>query len=41
MNSQPYIIAAYALTLIVTLVLLVSSYRSMRRAERAADDLRR
>ncbi|HUE78604.1 MAG TPA: heme exporter protein CcmD [Sphingomicrobium sp.] len=41
MNPWPFVIAAYAVTIIAVGALLLWSYRSMRRAEAAADQLRR
>ena len=41
MNPWPFVIAAYALTLLATAGLLVWAAAGMRRAERAADALRR
>ena len=41
MNPWPFVIAAYAVSLSVTAVLLVLSFASMRRAEAEADKLRR
>ena len=40
MNPRPFVIAAYAVTLIGTAALLLASYVSMRRAEADADRLR-
>jgi hypothetical protein len=40
MNPWPFVIAAYAIALIATAVLLLASYVSMRRAEAAAESLR-
>lgn len=40
MNRWAFVIAAYAIALIGTLVLVGWSYAAMRRAERAADALR-
>lgn len=39
MNHWSFVIAAYAVTLGATALLLVLSWRSMRRAERAALDI--
>ena len=39
MNYWPFIIGAYAIALGATAVLLLRSWRSMRRAERAAEDV--
>ncbi|MBD3759424.1 heme exporter protein CcmD [Sphingomonadaceae bacterium G21617-S1] len=41
MNHWPFIAAAYALTIIGTLAVLVASFVRMRRAERQADALTR
>jgi hypothetical protein len=41
MNHWPFIIAAYAITAIGTIGLTGWSFVAMRRAERAADELRR
>lgn len=41
MNHLPFIIGAYAATLIGTIGLAALSYVQMRRAERGADQLRR
>ena len=41
MNQWPFVIAAYAVTITATLALLIWAYRSMRRAEAAADLLKR
>ena len=38
MNHWAFVIAAYAIALGATAVLLLLSWRSMRRAERAAED---
>ena len=40
MNHQNFVIAAYAVTALGILWLLVSSYLNMRRSEDLADDLR-
>ena len=39
MSHWPFVVAAYAIALGATAVLLVLSWRSMRRAEQAALDL--
>jgi hypothetical protein len=39
MNHWPFIIAAYALTFVGTVTILVLSYLSMRRAEAALAEL--
>jgi protein-S-isoprenylcysteine O-methyltransferase Ste14 len=41
MNHWPFIIAAYALTIGGTLAILLWSWRTMRRAERSAEQLKR
>lgn len=41
MNHWPFILAAYALTILSTLALLGGSWRAMRRLERKADELGR
>ena len=40
MNHWPFIIAAYAVTIVGTLALVLASYRAMREAEASADALR-
>jgi hypothetical protein len=40
MNHWPFIVGAYALTILPTLALVAVSYRAMRRAEAQADALR-
>jgi hypothetical protein len=41
MNDQwDFVIAAYAVTAVGTMAVLIHSYIAMRRAERRADDLR-
>ncbi len=40
MNPWPFVIAAYAVTIAGTGVLLVASFAAMRRAESEADELR-
>ena len=40
MNHWPFIIAAYVLTIIATVTVLVWSLTAMRRAEAAVNDLR-
>ena len=39
MNPWPFVIAAYAIAVTATLALILWSRRSMRRAEKAADEL--
>lgn len=39
MNPWPFIVAAYGLTCLGTVVIFVSSYVAMRRAEKKADEL--
>jgi hypothetical protein len=41
MSPWSFVIAAYALAILLTLVLTADSFIRMRRAERAADALRR
>ena len=41
MNHLPFILGAYAAAFVGTVVLTWVSYRSMRKAESDADDLRR
>ena len=41
MNPWPFVIAAYGVAVALTIVLLIWSYSSMRRAEAAADALKR
>jgi Heme exporter protein D (CcmD) len=41
MNHWSFVIAAYAITLVATAVLLAWAYASMRKAEGAADELKR
>ena len=41
MNPWPFVIAAYSVALVLTAVLLLWSFASMRRAEAAADALKR
>ena len=41
MNPWPFVIAAYGVAVALTAALLVSAYVSMRRAETAAENLRR
>jgi heme exporter protein CcmD len=41
MNHSAFIIAAYAVALLATAGLLLWAYASMRKAERAAEDLKR
>jgi hypothetical protein len=41
MNQWPFVIAAYAVAAGGTIALVVGSFVAMRRAERAADALRR
>jgi hypothetical protein len=40
MNAWPFIVGAYALTILGTLAILVWSYLAMRRAETEADTFR-
>jgi len=41
MNPWPFVAAAYALTLLATAALVLWSWRSMRKAEAAAEQLRK
>ena len=41
MNPWPFVIAAYAVTITASAMLLAWAYLSMRRAEAAADALKR
>jgi hypothetical protein len=41
MNPWPFVIAAYAMAIAATAALLLWAYASMRRAEAAADALRK
>jgi hypothetical protein len=41
MNPWPFVIAAYGIAIALTLALLLWAYASMRRAEAAADTLKR
>lgn len=41
MNHWPFIVAAYAITILGTLAVLGASFARMRRAERRADALTR
>jgi heme export protein D (CcmD) len=41
MNPWPFVVAAYAVTILLTIGLLAWCYRSMRSAEAAADALKR
>ena len=41
MNPWPFVIAAYGVAITLTLVLLLWAYASMRRAEAAAENLKR
>ena len=41
MNPWPFVIAAYGIAIALTAALLLWAYASMRRAEAAADSLRR
>ena len=41
MNSWPFVIGAYAAAVLLTAALLIWAYASMRRAEAAADKLRK
>ncbi len=41
MNPWPFVIAAYALTLLATAALVLLSWRWMRKAEAAAEQLKK
>ena len=41
MNPWPFVIAAYSIAIALTAALLLTSFASMRRAEAAADSLKR
>ena len=41
MNQWSFVVAAYAVTALATLVLVAASWRAMRRAEAAADAVRK
>ena len=41
MNPWPFVVAAYGVAVALTLALLLWAYASMRRAEAAADALKR
>jgi hypothetical protein len=41
MSAWPFVVAAYAIAVALTLALLLWAYASMRRAEAAADALKR
>ncbi len=41
MNTWPFVIGAYGLAALGTIALVAASYAAMRRAERAADALRK
>jgi hypothetical protein len=41
MNPWPFVMAAYAITILLTAALLLWAFASMRRAEAAADALTR
>ena len=41
MNPWPFVIGAYSVAVLLTAALLLWSYRAMRRAEAAADALKR
>ena len=41
MNHWPFVLAAYVVTLTTTVALLIWCWRSMRKAEAAAEQLRR
>ncbi len=41
MNQWSFVLAAYGITTLATIVLVVASWRAMRRAEAAADAVRK
>ena len=41
MNQWSFVLAAYAVTALATVVLLAASWRAMRRAEAASDAVRK
>ena len=41
MNPWPFVVAAYAVAIVATVALILWAYASMRRAEAAADKLRK
>ena len=41
MNPWPFVIAGYAVAIVLTAALLLWSYGTMRRAEAAAEELKR
>ena len=41
MNQWSFVLAAYGVTALATVVLLIASWRAMRRAEAAADAVRK
>ncbi len=41
MNQWSFVLAAYGVTALATIVLVATSWRAMRRAEAAADAVRR
>ena len=41
MNPWPFVIASYAVAIVLTLTLLLWAFASMRRAEAAAENLKR
>lgn len=41
MNAWPFVFAAYGLTLVASAGVALAAWRAMRRAEAAADELRR
>ncbi|MGF1549493.1 MAG: heme exporter protein CcmD [Sphingomonadaceae bacterium] len=41
MNHWPFIAGAYAVAIVGTLLLVLASYRAMRRAEREAETVKR
>ncbi len=41
MNQWSFVLAAYGVTILATVVLILASWRAMRRAEAAADAVRK
>jgi hypothetical protein len=41
MNPWPFVVAAYSVAIALTATLLIASFASMRRAEAAAESLKR
>jgi hypothetical protein len=40
-NPWPFVVAAYCVAIALTMALLISAYAAMRRAESAAENLKR